>query len=102
MQQTRKRTCVCGTRLASDNPGPKCSPCHRARALSRVTGDPGPYASRLGRTLAELYSRYADCDSREIYLAELTPLLDGLCELFGFRLPTFEGTTKPLRMRRTS
>lgn len=90
---------MCGTRLASDNRSRQCSPCDRARALSRCTGDPGPLAVRLGRTLAQIYSRYGECESRELYLAELSPLLDELCELFGLTLPHFEGVAKPLRIK---
>lgn len=91
-----KRSCVCGTRLASDNDGPLCSLCQRAHGLARYAGEKGPFAVRLGRRLAEVYAAYRDCETRASYLAELTPLLDGLCELFGMRLPRFEGVDKPV------
>lgn len=90
------RSCLCGTRLARDNSGSACSPCQRARALWFSTGDQGPLATRLGRRLGEIYSGYCEAGSRQTYLAELTPLLDGLCELFGLSEPRFEGITKPM------
>jgi len=62
-----------------------------------LTGEKEVFAVRLSRRLGEIYSAYRDSDSRESYLAELTPLLDGLCELFGMGLPQFEGIEKPLR-----
>lgn len=91
------RRCICGTVLARDNPGPLCSPCERAGARLRLTGERGPLAVRLGRRLAEVYSAYRESESRASYLADLTPLLDGLCELFGMRPPRFEGVDKPVR-----
>lgn len=93
-----KRSCVCGTLLAHDNRGPHCSPCERAGAILRFKGEHGPMAIRLGRRLAEVYSGYAVSDSRASFLCDLTPLLDGLCDLFGHRIPVFEGIDKPLRI----
>lgn len=92
-----ERYCWCGTRIARDNHGSECSLCARLRRVAR-SGEHGPLAVRLGRRLAEIYAAYGESDSRERYLAELTPLLDGLCELFGFRVPQFEGVAKPLRI----
>lgn len=87
--------CACGTVIARDNNSRECSPCQSARNAARL-GDKGPLAIRLTRRAAELYASYDKAPSREEYLADLSPILDEMCELHGFMPPRFEGTTKPV------
>lgn len=97
-----KRTCACGTVLASDNPSKRCGLCTRATTDARY-GNPAALLKveqhlrerllRFGREIERVTTSYrsiADRPSPEAYLEALTAALDGLCGLVGVEAPVIE------------
>ena len=86
-----KRTCPCGSVLASDNRGVLCVVCQRAvRDGERGAGNAA--VARKARAVVDAYAVPERHISGEMYLEALTASLDELCRALHVRLPKLEGT----------